>query len=212
MVFPGKTVLVANSIIRMQQAEAQLLFAFLAFDDQEQDHAVKVLQSLMCQMTNRNIYMWPILHEKYIMDAGKLKSSRPYLEDLFIDLLRDTGHTYIIIDGVDEVDRVQRGCLIKSLIKVTESCVNIKLLISSRVETDIARDLGKRAFSIRVDHKNAGDIETYVDHEVDEWLPRLQGFGASESTFSQIKIALGGLKRKANGNESGCMVMTALTL
>ena len=46
MVFPGKTVLVANSIIRMQQAEAQLLFAFLAFDDQEQDHAVKVLQSL----------------------------------------------------------------------------------------------------------------------------------------------------------------------
>lgn len=198
--------LVANSINRMRQTNAQLLFAFLTFDDEEQDHAVKVLQSLMCQMTNRNPHMWPIVHERYIMDAGKLKSNLPYLEDLFIELVRDAEHTFIIIDGVDEVDQLQRVLLLKSLMRVKESCQNVKLLISSRLETDIARVLEKTAVAIRVDHKNAEDIETYVHHEVDEWLPRLVGYGASESTSSQIKTALGRLKEKANGNVLGCIV------
>lgn len=206
MVFLGKTVLVANSINRMRQADAQVLFAFLTFDDKEQDHAVKVLQSLMCQMTNRNPRMWQILHERYIMDAGKLKSNLPYLEDLFIDFLRDAGRTFIIIDGLDEVDQIQRAFLLKSLKRVKESCKDVKLLISSRLETDIARDLERIAVSIRVDHRNGEDIGRYVDHEVDEWLPRLIGYGASESTSSQIKAALGGLKEKADGTVLGCIM------
>lgn len=199
--------LAANSIIRMRQADMQPLFAFLTFDDKEQDHAVKILQSLMCQLTNRNPHMWPFFYERYIMDTDKLKSNLSYLEDLFIELLRDTGHAFIIIDGVDEVNLLQRALLLKSLLKVKESSKNIKLLIISRLETDIAIELEKKAFPIRVDHRNAKDIETYVDHEVDEWLPRLIGFGASGRTSSQIKIALGSLKEKANGKEGpGCIV------
>lgn len=206
MVFPGKTVLVANSINRMRQADAQVLFAFLTFDDKEEEHAVKVLQSLMFQMTNRNPHMWPILHERYLMDAGKLKSNSQYLEELFTELLKDAGQTFIIIDGVDEVNQIDRAFLLKSLMRAKQSCKNVKLLISSRLETDIARDLEKRAVSIRVDHRNAEDIETYVDLEVDEWLPRLVGYGASESTSSQIKTVLAGLKEKAKGNVSYCIV------
>lgn len=206
IVFPGKTVLVANSINRMRQVEAQLLFVFLSFDDKEQDYAVKVLHSLMCQMTNRSPHMWPILHERYITDAGKLKSNWSYLEDLFIELVRDAGLTFIIVDGVDEVDQSQRAFLLKSLMRVKESCKNVKLLISSRLEADIARALEKKAVVIRVDHRNAEDIETYVHHEVDEWLPRLIGYGASETTSSQIKTALKCINEKANGNVAGCLV------
>lgn len=100
-----------------------------------------------------------------------LKSSVDAAANLLKTLLVCAGPTYIVIDGIDEIDEIERCRLLKQLLEVSKTCQEVKILMSSRAEADIA-DLLKDQVSIRVDSRNAGSIQTFVNQRIEEWFSK----------------------------------------
>ncbi len=93
----------------------------------------------------------------------------------------------------------ERRLLLKALTGQLKACEDLKLLVSSREERDIALTLGNDVPSARVDHKNIIDIEAYIEKETDDWLPELRSYGADNSMCSEAKLLLKSISSKANG-------------
>jgi hypothetical protein len=139
------------------------------------------------------------MHEAYSSNYRQIMSSFEFITELFANLVKASGTTFIVIDGVDEMAETQRGILLKALTSQLKVCGNLKLLISSRRERDIELALGNDVPSARVDHKNMGDIEAYVKKQTEAWLPELRGYGADDLMCSEAKLLLGSISSKANG-------------
>lgn len=111
------------------------------------------LQAVLCQSSREN-----------------LKSNLDVAACLLAKLLACAGPVYIIIDGVDEIDEIERGRLMKQLLDLSKSCEDAKILMSSRPEADITRILDEKAATIRVDHRNAGSIQSFVTQLTQQWF------------------------------------------
>ena len=109
-----------------------------------------------------------------------LKSSVDAAANLLKTLLICAGPTYIVIDGLDEIDETECCRLLKQLLEMPKTCHEVKIFMSSRAEADIA-NLLKNQVSISVDSRNAGSIQTFVNWRIEEWfgkcsfLPEAQG-------------------------------------
>lgn len=139
------------------------------------------------------------MHEAYSSNYRQIMSSFEFTTELFANLVKESGSIFIVIDGVDEMAEIQRGMLLKALVRQLKVCRDLKLLISSRGERDIALALGNDVPSACVDHKNMGDIEAYVEKQTEDWLPELRIYGANDSVCSEVKSLLGSISSKAKG-------------
>lgn len=119
------------------------------------------------------------------------------------------GPTYIVVDGVDEIDEHERRDLLCTLLELYKDCENLKLLISSRREDDISRILRAEAQSVHIDRKNAGEIQTYLTQRCDTWLSE---HDFDLETASEIKRLLRPISFKAEGNFLFKIYAACLTL
>src|SRR5271154_6231970 len=165
----GKTI-ISSVIIRHQRAAGHnVLFAFPRHDKPACSTALKIFHSLIFQILVENQPLQPILHEAYTSHYRQLMSSLEFSVELFADLVKETGPIFIVIDGVDEMAELERRLLLKALIGQFKACEDLKLLVSSRRERDIALTLGNDVPSARVDHENITDIEAYIRKKTDNW-------------------------------------------
>ena len=118
-----------------------------------------------------------------------LKSSLDAAANLLKTLLVGAGPTYIVIDGVDETDEIERHRLLKRLLEMAETCHEVKILVSSRAEADIADSL-KDQVSIRVDKRNAGSIQTFVDRRTVEWFAKCNFLPEAQSEIQSLLAPL----------------------
>jgi hypothetical protein len=183
----------------MRGAGQNVLFAFLRHNNEAHGSALKILHSLIFQLLLDNRTLWPVMHEAYISKYRQIMSSLEFTKGLFSDLINDSGPTFIIIDGMDEITEIERRLLLKALSSLLETCENVKLLVSSRGERDISVLLGNRVPSVRVDHENTQDIEAYVRRETDKWLLQLQSDGADDHMCSEIRMLLKSITEKSKG-------------
>lgn len=102
-----------------------------------------------------------------------LKGSFSTAVDLLKSLLGCVGTTYIVIDGVDEAQESERHRFLTKILEISKVCEKTKILISSRAEADIAEVL-KDQLSIRVDSRNAGSIQTFVNRRTETWFDEFQ--------------------------------------
>jgi len=107
-------------------------------------------------------------------DSNKrdLKSNTAVAKDMLTDALKCAGGTFLVIDGLDEVEEFERGEILRCLMDLWRDCsgAGLKICISSRVENDIAGMLDSKATKIRVDSMNAAGIQTYVDNRYAKWM------------------------------------------
>jgi hypothetical protein len=136
------------------------------------------LQDVLCQSGGEN-----------------LKSSLDAAASLLKTLLVCAGRTYIVIDGMDEMDELERCRLLKQFLEVSKTCKDVKILLSSRVEADIA-DLLKDQVSIRVDSRNAGSIQTFVKQRTEKWFTECNFLPEAQA---EIQGLLAPLSSKAKG-------------
>lgn len=136
-----------------------------------------------------------MLSHAYENNYRKLTSSSEFVEDLLDTLLRESPTTYFVVDGVDEVADVERLFLLKSLMRLQKS-QNLKLLISSRAEYDIALLLGSQCERIKVHESNAKDIAEYVDHRTNSWL---SGLEAGLDYISEVRRLTKNIAPKSKG-------------
>ena len=109
-----------------------------------------------------------------VTDSNKrdLMSNTAVAKDLLADVLKCSGDTFVVVDGLDEMEEFERKLLLRSLLDILSACRDsgLKIYISSRVEDDIRRILNPKAKTICVDISNRVAINTYVNNRFDEWM------------------------------------------
>jgi hypothetical protein len=137
------------------------------------------LQAVLCQSTR-----------------DTLKSNLSAAAGMLTILLNCAGPAFVIIDGVDEVDGVERSRLLKHILELSKSCADTKFLISSRPEADITKVLDDEATTIRVDNRNSGSIQAFINRYAQNWL---QQRDFPQEAESEIKALLAPLAWKSKG-------------
>ena len=132
-----------------------------------------------------------------------LKTNTDSAASLLIMLLACAGPVYIIIDGLDEIDELERGKLMRHLLTLATDSENTKILVSSRPEDDIAKSLDEKAIQIRIDHRNAGSIQSFINSHTQTWYQE-RGFSLEAQT--EISSLLAPLAAKSKGF---CALMSA---
>jgi hypothetical protein len=160
---------------------------------------VKIFHSLIFQILIEDRPLQPILHEAYSSNYRQLMSSLEFITGLFTKLVKESGPTFLFIDGVDEMTEVERRPLLKALVEQLKVCKYLQLFVSSRDEWDIANVLGNDVPSVRVDHKNIMEIEAYIEKQAADWLPDLRSYGADGSMCREAKLVLTSIAPKAKG-------------
>jgi hypothetical protein len=183
----------------MQSQNGAVLYAFLDHRNQDIPKPLKLWHSLVFQLLSHNRDMCPVVHESFVTKYDALTTDVKFVENLFCDLLKSSGTVHVVIDGLDEAEEATRIALLDSLLGVTGSCGNMKLLLSSRPERDIEMKIGNDFHVLRVDSHNKGDIESVMQTEGDVWVSELQDCGADADSCQQIRTALGAVVDLAKG-------------
>ncbi|EEU34916.1 uncharacterized protein NECHADRAFT_39728 [Fusarium vanettenii 77-13-4] len=166
----GKTLL-ASSVIRHTQPLSQTLFAFLTYKDTSTT-ALSIFHSLVFQLASDSLALQTKLHQS---SHKNLRNSLEEAVDLLQSLIECAGEVYVVIDGIDEVDLAERSRLLKEFLKLGDACKKCRILLSSRSEDDISTALRGKVVDIKVDQRNAGSIQTFVNHQMKAWFDK-RGF------------------------------------
>ncbi len=113
------------------------------------------LQATLCQSSREN-----------------LKSNLQSAVSLLKSLLDCAGVTFLIVDGVDEIEETQRRLLLEKLRDLSADCATARILICSREEDDIERILSPSSRKIRVDQQNSGSIQAFVSRQSSDWIAK----------------------------------------
>ncbi|KAF5541970.1 Nacht domain-containing protein [Fusarium mexicanum] len=196
----GKTLL-ASSVIKHTQSlgGTQTVFAFLSYIDSH-IFALSILQSLIFQLASTSLSLKTILCQS---DLEHLGTDFNIAATLFQTLIQSAGVVRVIIDGLDEIEPAQRSRLIKELVRLSGECEECNILLTSRAESDITRELDRKTTDLYVDKNNAGSIQAFVNQTMNEWFQQrefvpevqeqLQGWAAplafrAQGMFLYVKI------------------------
>ncbi|KAI0432735.1 hypothetical protein F5Y09DRAFT_300802 [Xylaria sp. FL1042] len=188
----GKTYLAAAAVDEAIKKH-QTLFVFASYNEQKSTTALSITQSLVFQAAAENHVLQNMVVE--FSERDLTSDGRKVLE-LLTALLSVSAGTYIIVDGLDEVDEPERRILLQRLDEMVCASNNLKILICSRPEDDITQTLSKKSKSLRVDHRNTASIQSFVDHKILEWMA-YQDF--TQQTMSEVNSLLSPLAARANG-------------
>lgn len=129
--------------------------------------AASILHSLIFQLASDNDDLEEIFCE---LSRENLKSDTAETEAILKKLLSCSGPVYVIIDGVDEVEEIERGRLLTCLLTISKECEETHILISSRPEADIESKLRNEAVVLCVNKKNSGSIQAFVNQSSQKWF------------------------------------------
>ncbi|KAL9074286.1 MAG: hypothetical protein Q9157_004451 [Trypethelium eluteriae] len=144
-----------------------VVFTFLSYTLSSTTTALSIIHSLIFQLASNHEDLQAVLTQSSHED---LKRNIDSATRLLTTLAACAGPVYFIIDGLDEVEEVERGRFLKQLLCALGSCKDAKILVSSRLEADLENILEETATKLRVDHRNAEGIKAYVDAHTRVWF------------------------------------------
>jgi Cdc6-like AAA superfamily ATPase len=188
----GKTFLAAAAIEASKKLH-RTLFVFASYANQNSITALAVIQSLIFQVAIEDKDFQAALVES---NERELSGNTAYALELLKTQLNSDASVVIAIDGLDEIETYERQILLQRLEELSEACSKLKILICSRAEDDISKALDKKATTIRVDQKNSGSIQGYINKRSQEWI---EDRGLDTGAISEVLGLLSPLSAKANG-------------
>ncbi|RAL06527.1 NACHT domain protein [Aspergillus homomorphus CBS 101889] len=195
----GKSYLCAAAVARTRETDQRCLFAVISHSAKDTSTALRVLQSMLFQAADEEPDLQAVLLEAKERD---LRGSTLQVTELLKTYLRTADQTQVIVDGLDEMEEYERQVLLERLEDFTKECPGVRILISSRPEGDISRRLENKALTIKVNDRNAGSIQHYINHRARDWIDSL---GCDPAMRTEIGFLLSPLAAKAKGR-FGCEV------
>ena len=163
--FAGKTFLAAT-VVENCRKTGPTLFAFLSHTVSSSTTALSVLHSLIFQLTAYDGDFQAIICRCKLSDVqSKLEAAKELLKSLLT-----SSSTHIVVDGLDEIDGLEQLLLINTLISLLQDCKGVRILISSRTDSDLTRAMEGHAARIQVDSNNLQSIQMFVDYEVQRFF------------------------------------------
>jgi hypothetical protein len=130
-------------------------------------------------------------------DRRKLLRDQDFVKEILCTVLIGIGPSYIVIDGLDEIEETCWRDLLAAVFSIKERCVETKVLISSREAREIDLALKGRVTALRIDKHNYGDIRALVHSEMENLLARFDS--ANEQVRSRVRAALESISDKSDG-------------
>ncbi|KAK9780358.1 hypothetical protein SCAR479_02995 [Seiridium cardinale] len=190
----GKSYLSAAAIDHIKRNHHRVLFAFASHLNKHGLTALSIIQSLVFQAANDDDDFKSVLVES---KEREIQANTGHVSELLATFLRTAkGPTYIIIDGLDEMEECERQILLQRLEGLCKESEGLRLLISSRAEDDICRALAEKGKNIRVQDRNFGSIQNYINHRFEDWVARGQ---FESNTKTEIFGLLSPLSANARG-------------
>lgn len=210
----GKTYLTASVVDYAKNLTSdggRTLFVFVSYADSCLLNARAVILSLLFQAADEDADFQSVLvHPR---ERGFRENTSLATLLLRKHLIKAPGTTYIIIDGLDEMDECERQVLLARLEDLSKACSNLRLLISSRIEHDILKALKKNSTGVRVDDKNFGAIQRYVDYRCEKWTDESEFVPEVRREFKELISPLsarsGGKFCSDSDNSSDCVTDSA---
>ncbi len=189
----GKTYLAAAAIDHTKQHH-RTLFAFASYLNKNNLTALSVIQTFIFQAAEADREFQSLLVES---KERELKGNTGHAAGMLKSYVKMAdGPTYIVMDGLDEMDEDERQILLWQLGDLARHCENLRLLISSRAEDDISRALRDTATSVQVNEQNGVGLQNYINHRIDDWIAR---HSVDEDTKREIYDLVSPLSEKADG-------------
>jgi hypothetical protein len=177
----GKTFAVSFVVDKaLEMARTVYIFASYRHTDTT---AISILQSFLFQISSNDPSIQLLLTE---FNQRDLKSNTKAVTDLFKTAISTIGPLFVIVDGVDEIDECERMHLLCILLNILKESSEMKLCFSSRAEGDIDRIIGTQAELIRVDKKNSGSIQSYINHRTKQLMDKHQFSPAARSEILSL--------------------------
>lgn len=139
-------------------------FAFLDHKSSSSTSALTIVHSLIFQLASQNDNLQDVIRQSA---RQQLKSILNVAVKVLRSILHCVGRAFVIIDGVDEIDEIERNRLLNSFLELSRDCHETRIFVSSRQDALILRLLQDRARSIRVDQKNTERIQNIVQYSED---------------------------------------------
>ncbi|KAK1765267.1 hypothetical protein QBC33DRAFT_496016, partial [Phialemonium atrogriseum] len=189
----GKTFL-ACWVVTKAKEKGRTLYAFPSHVRADTT-AISIIHTLLFQLASDDSDLQALLTDTNKRD---LKSNVDVAKDLLTTALKCAGGTFMVIDGLDEVEEFERKQFLYSLLDVSKACRDsgLKICISSRAENDMVKILQSKATQIRVDRRNAVGIQTYVNSRFDQWMASTDFLAERQS---EINALLSPISTKAKG-------------
>ena len=153
----------------MAQAKESIyiLYAFPTYDDIGGNTEMAILRSLLYQLCRANHSLIPAVNKEHDdrHNRGLLLNNWGKLLE---KLICGSEPVYIILDGLDECDEIERKQLLGVILSLWKNCSNLHVLVASRKEVDIRRALEKNCETLIVEEKNRTDIKRFVTREINE--------------------------------------------
>ena len=165
--------------------------------DNTRDSCCGIFRAILAQLLAQNTDIIPFFNDHQLaLTHDPLKSEG--LKSLVETIFKVLNVVYLVIDGLDEIDRSERKEFFSIILPLVKSQLNddtgcrIKLFISSRGEDDIRTSLNsvgrirRKSYEITLDD-NRMDIAFYVSSRVQE-LQTVFGFDQSkrEKIFKDV--------------------------
>jgi hypothetical protein len=103
-------------------------------------------------------------------NLDSLRIDRSAAVTLLVNMVNSLDNARIIVDGLDEIDNRVADRLLNCLLKISNNCEGVRVLISSRPETHIKLVLDSVSKPIRADSHNTSSIDLFVKQRFAEWL------------------------------------------
>ncbi|KAI1640418.1 NACHT domain protein [Biscogniauxia mediterranea] len=188
----GKTYL-ASTVIARVQSLGRTAFAFLSYKENRNATAISVLHSLIFRVVSGEDDLQTVVCQSCNEES---KRSLQGATELLTTVLACAGPVYLIVDGLDEIDEVERRRLLTQLLLILKSSHEVRLFISSRAEADLNSILSSGVTVLRVDQRNSECIQTFVKQWARRWFIERE-FLPEEQT--EIEAGLTPLAAKSQG-------------
>jgi hypothetical protein len=183
----------SSEVVTAVQPIGHTAFAFLSYKESREITAISVLHSLVFGLVTGHDDLQTVICQSCSEESKRnLKGAT----ELLTTVLACAGPAYLIVDGLDEMEEVERGRLLTRLLEIVKSSSEARLFISSRAEADLESILGDESIILRVEQRNLECIQTFVKHWTQSWF-RERDFWPEERT--EIEAGLVPLAVRSEG-------------
>ena len=181
-IYIGKTFLCYSILLHLQgmaqtNESIQIVYAFPSDGDTGGNTKAAIIRSLLYQLCRVNPSLIPAVNNSH--DAHFSRSLHSDIcDNLLEELICSLEPAYIIVDGLDECEMIEREQLLKTILHLSKTCSNLHVLVASRKEVDIREALKKNCRTLLVE-KNRSEIKRFVTGEINSLWRKIRSFASA---------------------------------
>ncbi|KAJ8126088.1 hypothetical protein O1611_g7550 [Lasiodiplodia mahajangana] len=201
----GKTHFTSH-VINHLKSMGRTGFAFLSYKDESSTTALSVINALTFSLAYRSDELQTIIRESF---SEECMASLRKATDFLIDFVDSTSPSFLVVDGLHEMEEVQRGRLASELLRIQNKTSKVRIFISCRKELGLSQILGRHGSVLYARRRNFEYIQDFVKKWAESWFEERRFWPEEQAeveslldsivvktrgVFSYVKIALNTMK------------------